>query len=341
MDAITILSITKCGDLFPYGEDAVKAKYKELGKEWHPDNNNSSDATAVFTKITELYNRALELLRNGEWEKTNYILIGKEDGKKIALNYDTYFDFELGVCYVTKTKIVYILGSDKEKYYNNAIKNIRNLSYKDKKMEEDLSRFFPKIYQTFKTNKGEFVIVLDKTEDVYPLKSVFEYFNNKIEDRHVAWIISRLCNLTCYLKYSGLVHNGININNCFVSPKYHSILLLGGWWYTTKENESMIGTTKDIFSIMSVSAKSSKKSTMLTDLESVKLLGRQLLGETNCRKLALDSAIPKPFIDFLISGSGNNSYEEFTKWDKALDASYGKRRFIKMEINNLYERKGE
>ena len=103
----------------------------------------------------------------------------------------------------------------------------------------------------------------------------------------------------------------------------------------------MIGTTKDIFSIMSVSAKSSKKSTMLTDLESVKLLGRQLLGETNCRKLALDNSIPKPFIDFLISGSGNDSYEEFTKWDKALDASYGKRRFIKMEINNLYKRKGE
>lgn len=341
MDANTILSITKCGDLFPYGEDKVKAKYKELVKEWHPDTNSSPEASNVFAKITGLYNHALELLSNGQWEKTNYILISKDNSKKIALNYDTYFDFELGTCYVTKTKVVYVLGSDKEKYYNNAIQRIEGLQYKDKKMEEDLSRFFPKIYQTFKTNNGEYVIVLDKTEDVFPLKNVFEYFNQKIDDKHVAWIISRLCNLTCYLKFSGLVHNGININNCFVSPKYHSILLLGGWWYTTKENGNMVGTTKDIFSIMSVSAKGSKKSSSLTDLESVKLLGRQLLGETNCRKLSLDSSIPKPFVNFLIGGSGNNSYEEFTKWDKALTNSYGKRKFINMEIKNLYERKGD
>ena len=341
MDTKAILSIEKCGDLFPYGEDAIKAKYKELSKEWHPDNNNHPDATRVFTKITELYNYALELLANGQWEKTNYILISKADGKKISLNYDTCFDFELGTCYVTKTKIVYVLGSDKEKYYSNAIQRIKSLQYKDKKMEDDLSRFFPKLYQSFKTNNDEFVIVLDKTEDVYPLKNVLEYFDHKIDDKHVAWIISRLCNLTCYLKYSGLVHNGININNCFISPRHHSILLLGGWWYATGEGDAMIGTTKDIFFIMSVTAKGSKKSSALTDLESVKLLGRQLLGETNCRKLALDSSIPKPFINFLIGGSSDNSYEEFSKWDKALEDSYGKRRFINMEIKNVYERKGD
>ena len=341
MEATEILSVTKCGDLFPYGEEEVKSKYKELVKKWHPDTNSNPDALNVFTKITELYDKALELLKNGQWEKTNYILISKEDGKKIALNYDTYFDFELGTCYVTKTKIVYILGEDKEKYYNNAMQRINNLRYKDKKMEDDLSRFFPKIYQTFKTNNGEYVIVLDKTEDIYPLKKVYEYFGERIEDRHVAWIISRLCNLTCYLKFSGLVHNGININNCFISPKDHSILLIGGWWYTTKEDERMIGTTKDIFSIMSVSSKESKKSSSLTDLESVKLLGRQLLGETNCRKLSLDNSIPKPFINFLTGGSCNNPYEEFTKWDRALEDSYGKRKFINMEIKSLYERKGD
>jgi hypothetical protein len=92
---------------------------------------------------------------------------------------------------------------------------------------------------------------------------------------------------------------------------------------------------------MSVSAKGSKKSSSLTDLESVKLLGRQLLGEVNCRKLSLDTSTPKPFINFLIGGSGNNSYEEFGRWDKALQDSYGKRKFINMEIKNLYERKGD
>lgn len=205
MTAEAILSITKCGDLFPYGEDEVKAKYKALVKEWHPDVNKNPESVNVFAKITKLYNHALELLANGQWEKTNYTLISKDNGKKIAVNYNTYFDFELGTCYVTKTKIVYVLGSDKGKYYNNAIQRINDLRFKDNKMETNLSRVLPKIWQTFKTNNGEYVIILDKTEDVYPLKTVFEYFNNRIDDKHVAWIISRLCNLTCYLKFSGLV----------------------------------------------------------------------------------------------------------------------------------------
>lgn len=337
MTAEQILSVSKCGDLFPNNIDATKTKYKELVKEWHPDSNKNPKAQEVFQKITELYNAALELFKQGTWEKTNYILISKKDGKRIALNYDTVFDFELGTCYVTKTKIVYVLGSDKKKYFDNALVRIKSLKYADKRMEETLKRCMPKIYQTFQTNNDEYIIVLDKTADVYPLKNVFEYFDDKIVDRHVAWITSRLCNLTCFLKYNGIVHNGININNCFVSPEHHSILLLGGWWYTTKENEKMIGTTKDIFSVMSVTAKGNKKSSYLTDLESVKLLGRQLLGETNCRKLSLDSTIPKAFINFLVSGSGDDAYKEYAKWDKALTDSYGARKFIKMEVNNPYK----
>lgn len=332
MTSEQILSISKCGDLFPNNIDSVKTKYKELVKEWHPDVNKNPKAVDVFQKITELYNKALELLERGTWEKTNYVLISKDNGKKIALNYDTVFDFELGTCYVTKTKIVYILGKNKKKYFDNAVNRINSLKYADKKMEEKLKRCMPKIYQTFQTNGDEYVIVIEKTEDVYPLKSVFEYFGNKIADRHVAWIISRVCNITCFLKYNGIVHNGINMNNCFISPEHHSILLLGGWWYTTKEKDKMIGTTKDIFSIMPVTAKGNKLSSYLTDLESVKLLGRQLLGEANCRKLALDTSLPKPFVNFLVSGSGDNAYKEYAKWDKALTDSYGKRKFIKMEV---------
>ena len=53
MEASEILSIIKCGDLFPYGEDKVKFKYKGLAKKWHPDTNDDPDAPSVFAKITE------------------------------------------------------------------------------------------------------------------------------------------------------------------------------------------------------------------------------------------------------------------------------------------------
>lgn len=336
MTAEEILSISKCGDLFPYGINNVRNKYKELVKEWHPDSNSDIKAVDVFQKITELYKKALKLLEEGSWEKTNYILINKDKGKKILLNYDTTFDFELGKCYVTKTKVVYILDSDKKKYFDNAVFRIKSLKYADKNMEDILKRCMPEIYQTFKTNSGEYGIVFNKTPDVFPLKNILKYFNNKISDRHVAWILSRLYNISCFLRYNGIIHNGINVDNCFISPQYHSIILIGGWWYTTKEKERMLGTTKDIFSIMPVTSKSSKRSDFLTDLESIKLLGRQLLGEANCRKLVLNNSIPKPFINFLITGSTNDAYKEFEKWDKTLSNSYGERKFVKMKVDNPY-----
>jgi len=338
-DGQKILNTEIVGDLFSNDINKIKDEYKKLAKIWHPDINKDKNASDIFAKISELYNAALAMIENGKWEKSNYIIINKSDGKKIALNYYTKFEFELGICYVCKTKVIYVLDKDKEKYYNNAVRSIKAIKYKDKKMEEDLSRFMPKMYDNFKTSDGECVLVLEKTEDVYPLKNVHEYFSNSIEDKHVAWIISRLYNIACFLKFSGIVHNGININNCFISPEFHSIILLGGWWYTTEEDAKMIGTTKDIFSIMSVSVKGEKTSNSLTDLESIKLLGRELLGETNCRKLALNKSVPKPFINFLISGSIKDSFEEFNKWDKALNDSYGKRKFIKMEVKDLYSKK--
>jgi len=95
----------------------------------------------------------------------------------------------------------------------------------------------------------------------------------------------------------------------------------------------MLGTTKEIFSVMPISSKQNKKSNLATDLESIKLLGRELLGEKN-------SKVPKEVTEFLNSGSSENPFKEFEKWDKSLIKAYKKRKFIKIVIENLYKRRG-
>lgn len=130
---------------------------------------------------------------------------------------------------------------------------------------------------------------------------------------------------------NGLVHNGINIDNCFVSTDFHSILLLGGWWYTTDEDAAMIGTSKDIYNIMPPLVKANKISKSITDIESIKAFGRQYIS----------TSAPQTFKNFLSSGTKENSIEESKKWDKALIDSYGKRKFIKIITNkNLVYKKG-
>ena len=181
----------------------------------------------------------------------------------------------------------------------------------------------PHIKYQFETHDGRYCLIVDKTPDVFLLSDILAYYKETIPDRHAAWIISRLCNLCCYFNYLDIAHNGLTLQTCFISPALHTILPLGGWWYTAKEGEKMLGVPKDIYDVMPVKAKSDKISCARTDLEALKLIGRQIVDKKEA---------PKPMLEFLNSGS-TDAIQEFGKWSLALDDSYGKRRFVEMKID--------
>ena len=315
---------TKAGDVFPNNEIQTKNIYRNLCKKYHPDVFHDPRADEIIHKINELYNQALELIKNGTWEKKNYIEIKTTIGKRLQISYQYHCIFELGEYYVCNYHIIYLFDFNKKKYYNNYVEKIKNLKYADSNMEKMFKNLFPKIVSEYDTLDNKHVIVLSKTSDVYPLRCVIEnYFNGNVPDTHLAWIISRLMNICCYLKYSNIVCNGINLDSCFVSTDFHTILLFGGWWYATENGSPMIGTSKDIFNVMPPVVKANKISNFVTDVESVKAFGRKYLSST----------APQAFRDFVNSGTKENSMEEMEKWDKALLQSYGKRKFIKIVAN--------
>lgn len=341
MTAEKILNMKKAGDL--YSNDIIRCReeYKELAKVWHPD-MNSEDTSDVFAMINKLYGEAQELFSKEMWEKEGCIWFTSNTGKKIQISPLMERSFELGRFYVCNNHIIYLFNEDKEKYFKNAVEKIEGLRFADIRMEKEFSCAVPSIHTKGRLKSGEYFLVIKKEENEYPLSCILEFFKGKVPDRHVAWITSRLCNIACYLKYSDLVHNGISVENCFISPKRHSIRLAGGWWYTVAPGMKMLGTTKEIFNIMPVAAKTAKTADLATDMESIKLLLRRLLGEENCRRLSLDTSIPKAFVDFVTSGSGDNAFEEMEKWDETLKKSYGKRKFIKLVVdkNQIYKIKG-
>jgi serine/threonine protein kinase len=330
-DAKSILSVTQVGDLFTNDADKIKTEYKDLAKIWHPDMNSDPDASTVFAFISELYQKALNLLSVGKWEKKNYIQLQIKDNKRIDISYLREHQFELGVMYVCNKHIIYVFDTDKKVFYDNALTQIKGLKYTSDRMKTEISRFMPSIISSYETIDDKYVYVISKTEDTYCLVDILNYYDGIIPDRHVAWVMTRLCNLLCYLDYSGLSHNGININSCFVSPKYHSIMLYGGWSYTKKQGEKLIGTSKEIFDVMPLSVKNSKLSSILTDIESVKLIGRTLLGDRTGIRL-VSKGIPKPFVDWLCDGATSNAITESKRWDETIVESYGARKFISMDV---------
>lgn len=314
---------TKYGDIFPNDNVKLPVKYKELCKKIHPDSCDDTRSTDAFTRLQTLYNEAAENVGAGVWEGTNYIEYKTVAGKTLQIKYSYHCVFELGEYYVCNKNIIYIFDFSKKKYYNNYIKSIKNIKFVDREMEKMFKPLFPTVISEHDTVNDKHIIVLSKTEDVFPLRCVIEnFYHDAIPATHLAWMISRLMNICCYLKYNGQVHNGINIDNLFVSLQDHSIHLFGGWYYTTKENEKMIGTTKDIYFIMPPKVKADKVSNSITDVESVKAFGRKYLE---------DSA-PQAFKDFVNSGTGEDSMKEMEKWDKALIDSFGKRHFIKIDV---------
>ena len=318
-----ILRIEKCGDLFSADIDKLRQEYRMFAKQFHPDINPDPLSSDTFNHINILYKRAEELLKAGTWEANNLIVIPKYGGGKVQLRFLETFSFELGNCYVLDKHVVYEINKDKQIYFENAVSQIKNIKYANKNMEQEFSYVVPHVEQLFTDTSENNYVVLSKNSNVFPLTRVLNFYNNSLDGKHIAWIISRLINFCCYFNYLGIAHNGLSIENCFICPETHKIVLLGGWWYTKALNTKMIGTSRQIFDIMSVRNKTEKISSILTDIESVKQIGRTLIKSVD---------VPDAIKNWLDAGSSNDPIAEFEKWGKALDA-YGPRKFISMPVN--------
>lgn len=339
MTAQKIMEITKPGDLFSNDSNRCQEEYKCLARKWHPD-MNEADTSEVFGKITQLYHLAQEQIALGIWERTGYVSFTTDTQKQLKLCFLAEYPFELGISYICNRHILYVFDKGREKYYQNAVQRIMRLSYENGDIEREFARSLPRIFGRGKLSDGRMYLTLEKEEGEYPLAGVLQAYGGRLPDRHAAWIVSRLENLACYFAYSHLVHNAVSVENCFISPKEHGIQLYGGWWYAVGEGEKMMGTTGKIYSCMPIKAKNEKKADAGTDLEAIKLLGRELLGGDNCRLLKERRDIPRAFTEFLISGSLGNAFEELEKWDKTLKLAYGERRFVEMKVTqeDIYKR---
>lgn len=333
-----ILKAEKPGDIFTNDSKKIRTEYRNLVKKYHPDACKRADADDILQKLTELYNEGCRAIEENTWEKSNFVRISKAGSGAVEITFQTVKTFELGTAYVCNTHVIYLFDKGKKKYGENMVKRIKGLKYRDSEMEKVFKRCMPAIHTTFDTSDGRYCVVLNKTEDVFPLSDVLSYLGGKMDPRHIAWCMSRLHNLSCFLKYNRTVLNGFTVDNCFVSPKYHSICLFGGWWYAAGEKESMTGTAKEIFDVMPVTSKTSKTAEYTTDLESIKLIGRKLAGNANSRILKAEGSIPAQILDFITEGSGKDPVKEFQKWDRALNGAYGTRKFVPLNITkkNLY-----
>ena len=324
-DINRIENAVSCEDIFENDKEKVRSLYRELAKKYHPDVSTDKNSAVYFAKITELYNEALEKIDKGIWFEKDVLILENIKGKKYKLKYLKKHSFELGFFYVGRQHIIYVLERKNKKYLDNALNVLKSLKYADASMEKEFKRYFPEVVDNFELKTGEYCLVLKKDSTDFLLSDFLEYYSNQgkeLDVKHCAWVVSRLSNICCFLKYNHLVHNGISLINCFISPKYHTIMLFGGWWYCVPEGEKLIGTQKSVYDVMPVKEKSEKISTYQTDLECVKQIGRQL-----------NKNLPKPFENWVNKAATKDAFKEFDSWNQALYDSFGERKFIVLDIS--------
>lgn len=333
LTAQDILRCTEPGEIFPEDAAGIKAEYARLAKLWHPDyNGNSAESNEVMIKINALYERAMELILSGKWRKPGFLRLHCRDGKTRELKYRSESAFELGTMYICDSVVAYIVESRFKELYTNAERRIKGLEFADANMKAEMAKYLPEIISQFETLDGKLGMVVKKDPDMLRLEDVLSYYNGKMPDRHVAWILGSLYNLACYLDYAGITINAISTASYFISPKGHCGAILGGWWFAVPAGTQMLGVPEKIYDILPPIVANTRRSSIQTDLEAIRLMGRELLGDRTGMRLE-DFGVPEPLAVWLRGASAETAFEEYARWARVLDESYGVRKFVKMELD--------
>lgn len=318
-------------------EEQLKKEFKQFALVSHPDRGGNTD---LMKKLNELYSDALKSIGVHKIKAfENEMEVVSLSGKCKVYKFKEQLDFELGKMLIGENHVTYLVEKQHKRFYDNAISKIKGIKYPTTELKEINSKFIPTIKDNFES-KDYYVLQISKTKDVHRLGLVKDFIG-KFDIKHTAWVTTRLSNILCVLEYNNIVHNGINLDNCFISPEFHSVMLIGGWWYCTNRNEKMIGTVSDVLNVMDLDTRTNKISTNKTDLDSIKEIGRKLNGGSMVYIDSNKDLLPKAISDWFNKASEISSVDEYEKWEKALTDGFGKRNFIKFDISekDMYTRR--
>jgi hypothetical protein len=342
VDTLTAAQILAIGPteperLFSADPDRIRHEFAALAKIWHPDRNGSSQARDVLQHVVALYDAAKRKFAMGEWFARGVIRIDTVTGKSFALKVKRCHEFELGVMAVAGNRVAFLVEKKHVVLFKSGLRRINEIRYPDAGVRGDLARFMPHVQGVYETATHH-VAMITKTEDVVLLKDLLVHLGGQLPPKHAAWVVSSLLNLACFFEVTSLTHNAISPETIFVSTKYHAAYLLGGWWYAAPSGGRIEFLPQATYDIMPRSIATRKRADIRLDLESIRAVGRTILGDPTGLELTRRKDIPKPMANFLRLPSSDSAIEDYQAWGQVLEDSFGPRRFIEPPIssNDVY-----
>lgn len=343
-----LLNVRTPESLFSKSETEAKAEYRALVRRWHPDRDRSPEAATVLDHITNLYRRACAKLHDSTWcepcEKIEHETPGikrfrLKDKSIRQVEFMTARDFEFGRFFIGNDYVTYEVDNEFADFYRRGKKQMQMLRFKNVEMAAEMSKYLPQILEHFST-EGTHVLVVRKTPDQVLLSDVCKYMGGTINPiEHVGWILNALYNIACYLEWGGETHNAISPNTVFISPLRHSVMLLGGWWYSAHVGTHLEAVPNSTLDCMPGYVLHNKEADVRVDLESIKKLGRELLGGGG-KLVWEDKTLPQCIVDWLSAPSTGCAKSDYKQWKhEVLTDAFGPPRFVKLNlgVSELYK----
>jgi hypothetical protein len=315
--------------------EIAKTEYHTLCRRWHPDYNRDANATAVFQHVNNLYQTAQHLIETDGWRGAGVLeLPAAASGRGLIARRMRYFkraDFELGEMYIGDMEIAFTVKREYADLFENARRRIASFKFANPAMQKEMHRNLPDNAEYFATAE-RLIMVLPKAADMILLADLLEHLGGAIDARHVAWIGSSLQNLACYFEYVGIVHHDISPQTVLVSPEHHSVMLLGGWWYANFVGGKINALPNRTINVAPADVLRNKRADIRVDLELIRQIGRELLGEKGSMPIKTNERIPAAMARWFNGATSGSAVADYQLWRNMLEMDFGKPRFCRLDV---------
>ena len=310
--------------LFPSPAGARQALYRKLVQRWHPDRNREPRAAEVFMRIQSLQPTLLPKSR-----PVPSVDLPDHRGRVFRYQPLASEPFVLGRYHRAGSSLAYQVGPRHDGLFNRARDLLSGLPFATPAMRASLSPLLPSVVGAPWGEQGG-LLVIRHPKDAIRLRDLHAHAGH-LDPRHVAWILSGLFNLACYLEHAKIVHHDISLDTVWVRPDVHEVLLLGGWFFAYPVGEAITALPAHAAALASPRYLSARKASHGLPIELIRAVGRELLGDRSGQRLP--TTLPAPLRAFLTDPAGANAVDDYKAWKRALEASFGPPTFVPMPFS--------
>ncbi len=227
------------------------------------------------------------------WSDSDIETLVSSGGSTIEITYTYRSKTDDIEVFINKNSVIYLFPAEKKHCADSMIRNIESLKYPSADIK-NMRNIFPHLKARYELENGGVILAFAKSENAYPM-----FVFSDLHPKHVAWMVSRMENISCLLEFNERDHRHMDEDNLFINPKSHEVLLYGGWW--------------DMAAGRPVSC-----------LEKLRKTAKRVTG-------SMLKEGPEEYEKFLDSVPKSSAYDDFEYWDSVIENGFGGHKFAGFE----------